>query len=175
MAIIPILARGVSVVKLVKETVDWLTFAHDVVTFPKILQRCIAAAAGTAVIAGAGVGVAKAVEVVTTTPQERAIGKAIAVHAPDITTEIREQVIKVTATNTYSKMFLEEEKNRPILDAILAICLDGAALPAVQCDDANYVKKRLEYQERVRAERARIAERNRKFRENFNTDGLIPR
>lgn len=169
---IPLVIR---VLAAAKEAKDWFSFANEAFSALGLVKRTAAATAGAAVLAGAGAGLGKAVEVATTTPQERAIGKAIAVHAPDITTEIREQVIKVTATNTYSKMFLEEEKNRPILDAILAICLDGAALPAVQCDDANYVKKRLEYQERVRAERARIAERNRKFRENFNTDGLIPR
>lgn len=169
---IPLVIR---VLAAAKEAKDWFSFANETFSAIGLTKRAAAGVAGAAVIAGAGVGAVKTVEVVTTSPQERAIGKAIATHAPDITPEIREQVIRVTATNTYSKMFLAEEKNRPILDAILAICLDGAALPAVQCDDASYVKKRLEYQEQVRAERARQAEYSRKFRENFNTDGLIPR
>lgn len=169
---LPLVIRAISAIKAVSE---WYTFAGEAFSFLGLAKRAAAATAGAAVIAGAGVGAVKTVEVIAQSPQERSIGKAIATHAPDIAPEIREQVIKVTATNTYSKMFLAEEKNRPILDAILAICLDGAALPAVQCDDASFVKKRLEYQEQARAEWAKAQEYNRKFRDSISTDGLIPR
>lgn len=72
-------------------------------------------------------------------------------------------------------MFLYDPKNHSLLEAILAICADGNALPALQCDDAGQVKARLVYQERERMEMKRAEEYNRKFRESFSTDGIIPR
>lgn len=133
-----------------KAVYEWFNFANDTMNAAGLVKRAVAATAIAGGMVGVGVGAVKTVEVVAQSPQERAIGKAIATHAPDITPEIREQVIKVTATNTYSKMFLEEEKNRPILDAILSICLDGAALPSVQCADANSVKNSLDEEEAMK-------------------------
>lgn len=76
---------------------------------------------------------------------------------------------------TYSKGFPYKKENHTLLNAIVAICNDGNALPALQCDDAGMVASRLEMEVRERAARERMRERDRKFRESFRTDGIIPR
>lgn len=169
---LPIIIRGLSALNTARE---WFSFAGEAVSFLGLAKRAAAGVAGAAVIAGAGVGAVKTVEVVSQSPQERAISKAITVHAPDITPEIRAQVMKVNGENTYSKMFLYEPKNHQLLEAILAICADGNALPALQCDDAGQVKARLVHDERMREAKKRAEEYNRKFKESFSTDGIIPR
>lgn len=158
-----------------KAVYEWFNFAGEAISALGVIKRAAAATAGAAVIAGAGVGVVKTVEVVTQSPQERAVKAAIATHVPDITPELREQVMKVNSQNTYSKTFLYKEQNRPLLLAIVAICEDGNALPALQCDDASEVKAFIERQELMAKEDEIIREKNRKFIESINTDGLIPR
>lgn len=168
----PLVIRGMAALNTARE---WFTFAGEVVSFLGLMKRGAAATAGAAVIAGAGFGAVKTVEVVTQSPQERAVKQAITAHVPDITPELREQVMKVNGENTYSKDFLYEEKNRGLLEVIIAICKDGNALPSLQCDDAGIVKAYIERQERERIARERIKEQNRKFLENLSTDGIIPR
>lgn len=158
-----------------KGVYEWFNFANDTVSVLGVVKRAAAATTAVAVLAGAGVGVVKTVEAVSQSPQERAVKQAIATHTPDITPDIRELVMKVNGENTYSKGFLYKKENHTLLNAIVAICNDGNALPALQCDDAGMVASRLEMEVRERAARERMRERDRKFRESFSTDGIIPR
>lgn len=165
---IPLIVRGLSALNTFRE---WFSFAGEAVSFLGLAKRAVAGAAGAAVIAGAGVGVANVVQ----DPQKKAVSRAISTHAPNITPEIRELVMKANSENVYSKMFLYREENHDLLEAIIAVCLDGNALPAEQCDIASTVKARLVRKEVERAEWAKAQEYNRKFQESFSTDGIIPR
>lgn len=138
-----------------KAVYEWLNFTNDAVSMIGVVKRAAAATATVAVVAGASVGVTKGAQAVLQSPQERAIKSAIATHAPEISPEIRAQVMKVNSENTYSKVFLYDPNNHPLLEAILALCVDGNALPSTQCDDAGKVKARLVYEEREREESAR--------------------
>lgn len=169
---IPLIVRALSALNTARE---WFSFTGEAVSALGLTKRVVAGAAGAAVIAGAGVGVVKTVETVSQSPQERARSKAIAVHVPDITPEIRAQVMGVNSENTFSKTFLYEDRNRALLGAIIALCKDGNALPALQCDDATYVLNRLERKEIERAEAVKAKEFNRRFMEGMSTDGIIPR
>ena len=167
-----IIIRGLSALNTARE---WFSFANEAYSFLGLVKRTVAATATVAVLAGSGVGAVKGVEAVSQSPQERAVKAAIATHAPDISKELRELVMKVKTENTYSKGFLYKKENHALLNAIVAICDDGNALPALQCDDAGIVASRLKMEVRERAERAKADEYNRKFRESFSTDGIIPR
>lgn len=169
---IPLIIRGLSALNTARE---WFSFADEAVSFFGLAKRAAAVTAGAAVFAGTTVGAVKTVEVISQSPQERAVKQAIATHTPDITPDIRELVMKVNGENTYSKAFLYKKENRELLDAIVTICEGGNALPALQCDDAGQVKARIAYQERERKAMKRAEEYNRKFRESFSTDGIIPR
>lgn len=166
------LIRAVSVIK---SAVGWFGFTEDAVSLYGLAKRAVAATATVAVMGGAGVGVAKGVEYVSQSPQERSIKEAIATKAPEITPDIREQMMKVNTENTYSKGFLYRDENHGLLEAILVLCSEGNALPALQCDDAGKAKAMLVMREKDRAARAKADEYNRNFRKNLSTDGIIPR
>lgn len=139
----PIFLRALSALNAARE---WFSFANEAVSFLGLAKRAVAGAAGAAVIAGTGVSVASVVQ----DPQKKVISRAISTHVPNITPEIRELVMKASSENVYSKMFLYREENHDLLEAILAVCLDGNALPAEQCDIAEQVEQRVVADERER-------------------------
>lgn len=160
----PIFLRALSALNAARE---WFSFANEAVSFLGLAKRAVAGAAGAAVIAGTGVSVASVVQ----DPQKKAVTRAISTHVPNITPEIRELVMKANGENVYSRMFLLQEKNRALLEAIVAVCLDGNALPAEQCDIAGSANHAVLADEEFRRNQAKA----REMVKNFSTDGIIPR
>lgn len=79
---------------------NWFRFANDVADAVEISKRVLAGTAAAAVVAGAGVGAVKTVEYVSSTPQERALAKAV--KQIDVEPSVREFLLRVNHENTYS-------------------------------------------------------------------------
>lgn len=109
-----------------KAVYEWFNFAGEAVSLFGVAKRAAVAAGAVAMVAG-GVSVAMP------TSQARVVERAIEAHAPAVTQEVRDQVMKVNSENLYSKLFLVEPQNAALLHAILAICRDERALPHEQC------------------------------------------
>ena len=139
----PIFIRALSALNAARE---WFSFAGEAVSFLGLAKRAVAVGSGAAVLAG---GLA----VVAPPSPTKVIDRAIVVHAPEIMPDIREQVLEVSGENLYSKLFLVEPKNAPLLQAILSVCKDERALPYQQCDIAEQAREHVVADERENARR----------------------
>lgn len=150
---IPLVIR---VLAAAKEAKDWFSFANEAISALGLVKRTAVVGAGAAAVVVGGAAVTSHAPVQQV---QSPVAQAIEVHAPEITPEIREQVLKARE-QLYSKLFLQEPKNAALLQAIIAVCQDERALPVQQCEIADMAQKYLaakERDEKRNAARAKIA------------------
>lgn len=135
---------------------EWISFANETITFAGALKRAAVVGGAAAVVVGGAAAVTNRAPVQQV---QSPVVQAIEAHAPEITPEIREQVIKAS-DQLYSKLFLQEPQNAALLQAIIAVCKDERALSPQQCEIADMAQKYVEAkarEERRNAARAKIA------------------
>lgn len=96
----------------------------------------------------------KTVEYVSSTPQERALAKAV--KQIDVEPSVREFLLRVNHENTYSYHFLMEPENHKLAEAIMVLCKQGNALPPEQCDTASEVLFKIELKNQQEEARKRV-------------------
>lgn len=156
-----------------KSVYEWFSFANEGLSLAGVAKRTLAA---TAVVGGFGGAAVGAVGAVQTHQHNKVITQAVARQAPDATPEIIAALKQIKGKNLYSAEFLGQTENRATLDAIVAVCREGNALPADQCDIAGPVLNRVQEYERYLEARRRMEERDRQFMDGLGAslNKLLP-
>ena len=124
---------------LVKEVYDWISFSEQAFSWLGLAQRAAAVAAGAAVVAAPIVVATKPWQPAPTasapaTVTAPAVPGTPGAPVPISSSDIEKQIDKISKENFYSKSFLIQTENRPLLDKILDLCKSTNRIPSAQCD-----------------------------------------
>lgn len=151
--------RALSMLNGVRE---WVSFAHEAVSWMGVAKRAAAAAAGAAVIATPVVVMSKpSVPVGSTSTQNAA--------QTETASEVEDKIEKIDSDNIYSKVYLSQPEHQGLLDAIIAKCKATNELPAEQCDIATHTKAWLAHRAFLAEQSKKVQEADRRLRESLNS------
>lgn len=139
---------------LAKEVYDWISFSEQAFSWLGLAQRAAAVAAGAAVVAAPIVAATKpwqpapAAPATVTAP---AVPGTPGAPVPISSSDIEKQIDKISKENFYSKSFLIQPENRPLLDKILDLCKSTNRVASGQCEIGDQAFSKIKRDEEMEA------------------------